>query len=215
MPEPLLAQVTLPPNLVEHAEALIQDGRRHLLGIAGPPGSGKSTLAELLAASLGERAIVVPMDGFHLANRELARLGRADRKGAPDTFDAHGYRALLKRLRQAHPAETVYAPAFHRDIEEAIAGSILVPAEVPLVISEGNYLLLDQAPWAGIKDLFDECWYVAVDDQQRRSRLVNRHIRFGRSQEAAEAWVDHTDEPNARLIAAYREHADRIINWSD
>src|SRR5947207_15332686 len=107
----------IPPDFLARARALAAGGRR-LLGLAGAPGSGKSTLAAALAAALAERAIVVPMDGFHLANAELARLGRAGRKGAPDTFDAAGYVALLRRLRSQPAHEPVYAPAFRREIEE-------------------------------------------------------------------------------------------------
>ncbi|MCG7371507.1 nucleoside/nucleotide kinase family protein [Pseudomonas luteola] len=210
-----VAGLSLPKPIIERAEALLQQGGRRLLGIAGPPGAGKSTVADLLAAELGTRALVVPMDGFHLANRELARLGRAERKGAPDTFDVYGYRALLKRLRHQQADETVYAPSFHRDIEEAIAGSIPVSSEVSLIISEGNYLLLDEGPWQPVAELFDECWYVAVDPDERRTRLIERHMHFGRSREAAQAWVEQTDEPNALRIDQYKDRAHLQIPWSD
>jgi len=194
---------------------MIDTGQRRLLGIAGTPGAGKSTVAQLLAEALGAQAVVVPMDGFHLANRELVRLGRAARKGAPDTFDVGGYQALLRRLRQQRPEEVIYAPFFQREIEEAIAGAIPVQGDVPLVISEGNYLLLSQGPWANTAPLFDECWYVAVNAEERRARLVERHMHFGRSLEAAQAWVDSTDEPNARLIDADRARADRVVPWGN
>src|SRR5438552_4717950 len=129
---------------IERVEALLADGRRKLRGLTGPPGGGKSTLAQALLEALPGRAIVVPMDGFHLANAELARLGRADRKGAPDTFDSAGYVALLQRLKAQRAGEVVYAPEFHRDIEEAVAGAIAVPSPVPLGIPEGNYPLFDR-----------------------------------------------------------------------
>src|SRR4051794_27584098 len=132
-------------EFISRAARLLDRGQRVLLGLVGAPGSGKSTCARELADAFAGRAVVVPMDGFHLSNAELARLGRASRKGAPDTFDASGYVALLRRLRSAD--ETVYAPAFHRDLEEAIAGSIAIPPTVPLVITEGNYLLLADGPW--------------------------------------------------------------------
>ena len=196
---------------IGRVEALLADGGRKLLGLTGPPGGGKSTLAQALLEALPGRAIVVPMDGFHLANAELARLGRADRKGAPDTFDSAGYVALLQRLKAQRTGEVVYAPEFHRDIEEAVAGAIAVPSQVPLIITEGNYLLLDDGPWRDVRPLLDEVWYVDVDDALRRERLVQRHMRFGRSLEAARDWVASTDEPNARRIALTRERADLLL----
>src|SRR6476659_9979794 len=114
---------------------------RALLGIAGAPGAGKSTLAEQLAARIGPGAVVVPMDGFHLHDDELARLGLGDRKGAPETFDVEGYVALLARLRE-ETAHTVWAPAFDRARELSVAGAIGVRPEHRLVVTEGNYLLL-------------------------------------------------------------------------
>jgi pantothenate kinase len=203
----------LPPELLARAQALIDRGGRRLLGIVGTPGSGKSTLAQLLADALGEQAVVVPMDGFHLANRELARLGRAARKGAPDTFDVGGYRALLARLKQQQQDETIYAPLFQREIEESIAGAITILPQTRLVISEGNYLLLSQGPWASIAPIFDECWFVSVSAEERHSRLMERHQQFGRSEEAARAWIDSTDEPNARLIEGDRDRADWVVDW--
>jgi len=200
-----------PAECIGRVEALLADGGRKLLGLTGPPGGGKSTLAQALLEALPGRAIVVPMDGFHLANAELARLGRADRKGAPDTFDSAGYVALLQRLKAQRAGEVVYAPEFHRDIEEAVAGAIAVPSQVPLVITEGNYLLLDDGPWRDVRPLLDEVWYVDVDDALRRERLVQRHMRFGRSLEAARDWVASTDEPNARRIALTRERADLLL----
>jgi pantothenate kinase len=192
----------------ERVDALMARGGRRILGIAGAPGAGKSTLAAQLAAHLGKAAVIVPMDGFHLANAELKRLQRAERKGAFDTFDAFGYVALLRRIRSPVHGETVYAPAFHREIEEAVAGEIPVGAEVPLVITEGNYLLLDEGPWSAIHGLLDEAWYVEVDGTQRKAQLLERHMRYGRSREDALDWIENTDEPNARLIAATAGRAD-------
>src|SRR4051812_9561838 len=143
--------------LIARARALAARGGRRILGIAGPPGGGKSTVARAVVAALGDAARLVPMDGFHLAQAELVRLGRRDRMGAPDTFDAAGYAALLRRLRSGEPV--VYAPEFRREIEEPIAGAIAVPREIPLVVTEGNYLLL----WPEIYPLLDETWYVETD----------------------------------------------------
>lgn len=200
----------LPEAWIARARALAARGGRRLLGLAGPPGAGKSTLAAALAAALGPLAVVVPMDGFHLANAELERLGRRGRKGAPDTFDAAGYVALLARLRSADT--TVWAPEFRREIGEPVAGAIAVAPEVPLVITEGNYLLLGGA-WAGVRPLLDEVWYLEVDDRLRRERLTARHRRYGRSAEDAAAWVEQTDEPNARRVAGARGGADAVFSW--
>lgn len=203
----------LHPTLMERLEALAS-GPRRLLGVVGPPGAGKSTLAALMAEAMGERAQAVPMDGFHLAQVELERLGRAQRKGAPDTFDVAGYATLLQRLRHQRTDETVYAPDFRRSIEEPVAGALPVFAHTPLVITEGNYLLLDDDPaWAKVADLLDEVWYLQIDADLRLQRLTARHIQFGRSREQAQQWVAQTDEPNARRIEACAHRAQRTVVW--
>lgn len=211
--------IELPTSALVRIERLLAGGQRRLLGLVGAPGSGKSTLAQALLDALPPgRAQVVPMDGFHLASVELRRLGRADRKGAPDTFDSAGYVALLQRLREQgdqQGSEIIYAPEFRREIEEPIAGAIAVLPQTQLVITEGNYLLLDEGAWARAAPLLDEVWYVDVDDDLRRERLVRRHEQFGRSRDAALAWVAHTDEPNARRIAATRGRAQHVILIGD
>lgn len=197
--------------LTDRARALAETGGRRVLGIAGPPGAGKSTLAERLVAALDGRAALVPMDGFHLAAAELERLGRADRKGAPDTFDAAGYAALLRRLRDPDPVYTVYAPAFDRSLEEPVAGALPVPPGVPLVVTEGNYLLLDDGPWAPVRGLLDEVWFLDLAPDVRVRRLVDRHVRHGRPRHRAEEWVARSDEANARLVEGGRDRADLIV----
>jgi pantothenate kinase len=192
------------------------DGSRYLLGLAGAPGAGKSTLAQALTDHLNARAssaALVPMDGFHLAQAELERLGRAQRKGAPDTFDALGYVALLRRLRQPVPGETVYAPSFSRSLEEPVAGAIPVGPEVDLVVTEGNYLLWDESGWAQVRGCLDAVWYVEENETLRVQRLVARHVTFGRSPEQAHDWVMRSDEANARLIETTRSRADRVFRW--
>ncbi|MGN6250293.1 MAG: nucleoside/nucleotide kinase family protein [Marmoricola sp.] len=197
-------------ELAERARGLVTPGSRTVLGIVGAPGGGKSTIARALVERLLPLACYVPMDGFHLATAELDRLGRRDRKGAPDTFDAEGYVALLRRLR-SREGDVVYAPSYYRGLEEAVAGAIAVPAEVPLVVTEGNYLLLEDGPWAGVRPLLDEAWYVDIDEETRLEQLLQRHVTFGKSVEAARAWVHGNDQRNAERVATTRHRADLMI----
>lgn len=201
-------------QLVERARALSGAGERRILGVTGPPGSGKTALAGLLGEALAPQAVVVPMDGFHLANAELVRLGRRDRKGAPDTFDAGGYVALLRRLREP-VGDVLYAPEFDRDLEEAVAGSIAVGADVSLVITEGNYLLLEEGQWSSVHALLDDVWYLDGDDDVRVGRLIARHVRHGKPPSEARAWATGTDARNAVRIAATRHLADLVVTLPD
>jgi pantothenate kinase len=195
--------------VVERVRMLLDAHDRVLLGICGAPGSGKSTLAELVVDAVDparRKAVWVPMDGYHLADVELDRLGRRDRKGAIDTFDGAGYLALLHRLgRPPRPGDTdaplVYAPTFERTIEQPIAGAIPVFPETRLVVTEGNYLLDDAPIWSEVPAALTEVWFCDEDDDLRRTRLVERHVRFGKSRDAAERWADEVDDPNARRVA--------------
>ena len=190
----------------------LRSGSRRMLGIAGAPGAGKSTLAARLAEQLGTQAVLVPMDGFHLADAALERLGRLSRKGAPDTFDAPGYVALLQRLRtQRHGDHPVWAPMFERDLEQPLAGAIEVRAEVPLVITEGNYLLLEDGPFAQVRAMLDARWFVETPEELRHQRLIERHERFGKSPQEARDWALGPDETNARLVAGTRDRADVVV----
>jgi pantothenate kinase len=195
---------------IARARELASRGRRVLLGITGPPGGGKSTLARAIADELGGAARLVGMDGFHHAQAELVRLGRQDRKGALDTFDGAGYVALLRRLRDA-TEDVVYAPEFRRQIEEPINAAVAVPRDVPLVVTEGNYLLVDEGPWAQVRELLDEAWYVLQDEHTRLRLLIARHIEFGKEPELAREWVLRSDQANAELVATTRPRADALV----
>jgi pantothenate kinase len=201
-------------DLLDRARGLVRGGRRALLGIAGGPGAGKTTLAGHLVRALNADgppwAAHVPMDGFHLADAELDRLGRRDRKGAPDTFDAAGYAALLRRLRE-DADEMVYAPGFERVLEQPLAGAIPVPPAARLVVTEGNYLLLAEGSWARVRPCLDEVWYCEADEPERIRRLIARHEEFGKDHETAVAWVLGTDQRNADLVAATRGRADLVV----
>lgn len=208
-----IPEMNLQQALAQLHQRLQRPGR-HIVGLMGPPGAGKSTLAARIVAHFGAQAQMVPMDGYHLANSELERLGRRGRKGAPDTFDAWGYVALLQRLRQQGADEVVYAPEYRRTLEEPVAGAIAIAPATRLLVTEGNYLGLDTGAWAGVAPLLDELWYVEVDDTLRRQRLTARHVQFGRTPEDAARWVEVTDEPNARLIASTRARAQGVV-WVD
>jgi pantothenate kinase len=176
-----------------------------LLGITGAPGAGKSTFA----ASLGRP--VVPMDGFHYADVELVRRGLLDRKGAPDTFDAPGYAALLARVRRGEP--DVVAPMFERDLEQPLAGALWVPPD-GTVVTEGNYLLLDEPRWRAVREQLDVVWHVVTDDALRVERLVARHVLFGKTPDQARAWVARVDQANAALVEAAAERAHLVVDLS-
>lgn len=205
-----------PAQLAERIRGL-RRGARIIVGIVGAPGSGKSTLAALLLAELTSgpdqvNAALVPMDGYHLAQRVIDAAGTAEIKGAPVTFDGDGYLSLLRRLAAPAPGETVYAPEFRRAIEEPIAGAVAVGPEVEVVVTEGNYLLVEESPWGSIAGLLTEAWYLDVPEELRLDRLISRHIAFGRTPEVAlTRSTTGTDGRNAAVVLATRPRADLLI----
>jgi pantothenate kinase len=210
------ADVRLFERLAGLSDAARGDGRRRVVGIAGPPGAGKTTLVEGLLAGASDddrlrgRVAHVPMDGFHLRDAELVRLGRRDRKGAPDTFDPAAYAAVLADLRRS-PRLVVAAPAFDHAVGEPAPGGVTVDRTADVVLTEGNYLLLEQPSWRAVRDLLDEVWFCALDDAVRRDRLVSRHVQAGRERAEAAAWVGRSDEANARLVNAAAGPADVVV----
>ena len=198
-------------ELLELAVGIHAAQRRYLIGLAGPPGSGKSTLAAYLAKLLWPSPPVVSMDGFHLPQVLIDRKGLASRKGSPETFDPWGFANLVTRLARSADEDVVYAPTFDRDIEEPIAGVIPVGPADGLVIVEGNYLLFGEAPWTRIRPALDLCAYLELGDAIRRSRLVDRHVRYGKPRLEAERFVRNSDEKNAQLVKATRDCADVIV----
>jgi pantothenate kinase len=198
-------------DLVERARRLAVPGQRRMIGITGAPGAGKTTVASELVTQLGqELAVLVPMDGFHLANSTLIGWGRRERKGAWDTFDAGGYVHLLRRLKDG-TEDVVHAPDFDRDVDESIGSAVPVAREVPLVVTEGNYLLSRLGAWAQVAPLLDESWYLDVDDETRQERLVRRHERHGMAHDQAVSWTLGTDQTNAALVAESRARADLVV----
>lgn len=197
-------------ELIVRLRELAATGERVVLGIAGAPGAGKSMLSSALVEALDADAVVVGMDAFHLADAELARLGRDDRKGAPDTFDVDGYVALLERIGAGD--RPVYAPAFDRGLEAGVVGAVLIKQDVPIVITEGNYLLLDDGGWERVRPQLSEVWFVQPDERMRQEWLVARHERYGRSPEAARAWALGTDQRNAELVERTAGRADRVFS---
>jgi pantothenate kinase len=181
---------------------------RFLTALAGPPGAGKSTLAAELVAALGQGAKAVPMDGFHYDDAVLTARGARARKGAPDTFDVAGFRHLLTRLRTE---DEVAIPLFDRDLEISRAGADIVGPQDRILIVEGNYLLLNEAPWPDLAPLFDLTIWIDVPEAELDRRLLARWAHYGKTPVEARAWIDGNDMPNIRRVVAGSRPADLMI----
>jgi pantothenate kinase len=200
----------------EEAKALVVEwtsaSTRKIIGIIGKPGGGKSTLSKFLLKGMDPTLVsVVPMDGFHLSNKVLKELGRSDRKGAHDTFDVKGFAALVARIKQ-DSSDPIYYPIFDRSIEESIAAQGVVYPSTRVVIVEGNYLMHDKDGWQEISPLLDQSWYAYLGEDLRISRLISRHIAFGKDPESAKAWAKGSDQVNAELIETGVARCDFLIH---
>lgn len=204
-------------RITDLAVARLEAGRPlRVLGLCGPPGTGKSTVASMVCDLLESRGVPVaglaPMDGFHLSNAVLEDLGRADRKGAPDTFDVWGYVTLLRRIRGCGPDDPpLYAPAYRRDLHEPVAAATGV-APVGVVITEGNYLALDLDGWREVRPLVDLLVHVDTPRPELLRRLVARQEAFGRDRVDAAHWVRTVDAANIDLVEAGRVRADAVVH---
>jgi pantothenate kinase len=199
----------------EEAKALVVEwagaSTRTIIGIVGKPGGGKSTLSRFLLKGMDPSLVsVVPMDGFHLSNKVLKELGKSDRKGAQDTFDVKGFTTLIARIK-SDGADPIHYPVFDRSIEESIAAQGVVYPSTRVVIVEGNYLMHDKDGWEEVSPLLDQSWYAYLDEDIRISRLISRHIAFGKDPESAKAWAKGSDQVNAELIETGVARCDFLI----
>ncbi|MCR8692494.1 MULTISPECIES: nucleoside/nucleotide kinase family protein [Rhodococcus] len=199
-------------ELVTHVLVGLPADRRTVVGLCGPPGAGKSRAAALLVYALrcaGVSTGQVPMDGYHLSNRQLDTFGARDRKGAPDTFDVAGFRDMLSRVRQCRD-ETIYAPDFSRPLDEPIAAVHAVPADARVIVTEGNYLMFETGGWEHIRPLLDLVIYIDTPRRTLTRRLVRRHRHHGRDDDGAREWVRTVDLPNAEAVQRTRSRADLV-----
>ncbi|MCO6176682.1 nucleoside triphosphate hydrolase [Ciceribacter sp. RN22] len=202
------------PSLADVADEIIRRATaraRFLVAIAGPPGAGKSTVAETLVDALGRRgetAVVLPMDGFHMDNAVLEEKGLLPRKGAPETFDVRGFIDIVRAIRAGGE---VLVPVFDRSREIAIAAARVISPSHRIVVAEGNYLLLDEAPWSGLAGLFDLSVFLNVPEDVLAERLADRWRGYGLAPAEIAAKVGENDLPNGRRVLRQSRPADLVI----
>jgi pantothenate kinase len=198
--------------LFEQIQSLLDSqSPRTLIGIVGKPGAGKSTVVEQIQDKFQSHEVsIIPMDGFHLSNEELIKLGRRERKGAPDTFDVEGFISLIEKVKLKPQVDHKF-PIFHREIEASVNDEGVVPKESKVVVIEGNYLFSEGHNWNSLFPLLDHTWFIEIDDEVRIERLIARHIRYGKTPTEAESWSRGSDEANARFIELTAHRASNII----
>lgn len=209
---PQAALVRLVPLILELES---RAHRRIAIGFAGGPGTGKSTLAAELVTMLNAvhpgSAALVPMDGFHMKHAKLEALGQTDRKGAPHTFEGADFANFLHRL--LHATSAVSGPGYSRKIEDTVDDAFTVQPEVKILIVEGNYLLLTEGPWAGVKPLLDYSVFVDVPRELVEARLLKRHGEEGLfTEERNRAHIARNDMPNYDLVCLSQDRADVVIS---
>ncbi|WP_052726395.1 nucleoside/nucleotide kinase family protein [Devosia epidermidihirudinis] len=208
---PQQALSRLVPHIVDMES---QAHRRIAIGIAGGPGSGKSTLAAELVTMINAThpgsAALVPMDGFHMRHAKLEAMGQVDYKGAPHTFEGAEFVNFLHRLKVADG--DISGPAYSRKIEDVVENAFTIPADVRVLIVEGNYLLLTEGPWAGVKPLLDYSVFVDVPRDLVKARLLKRHGEEGLfTEERNRAHIERNDMPNFDLVTLSQDRADVVI----